>query len=271
MRRNGLIDISFMRIKYFIVLYLFANCNSSHSQSIFEKNIYLKDGHIIKQKYDKGVLLSEEECIKTLSGLILDGTTKNYYNTGITKSIYDYKNGELDGFASNFWYNGKLFTRKHYKNNHLVGSEIQYDHSGNLDFYKFTYYNDSNDYYFGVVYKNNGAIDTIMGNPILLYADVGTDKSNPVDVLTYFIAMPPKIKVEFVYSYNYKVMHNYKISNFKYDDSLDMHYFNAIILDENSYIGKVQLYDSVSNKLLYSYPVTYKPHSSITYKQHNNK
>lgn len=87
------------------------------------KEIFDKDGNIIKR-----------------TGKIPDGIVKEYYQNGILKAEWNYKNGKLNGVSRSYYESGELETEENYKNGKQEGITKWYYESGKLK-YEWNYKN----------------------------------------------------------------------------------------------------------------------------------
>jgi len=89
-------------------------------------NVHAKDG-VQKDYYATGVLKS----VKSYQNGVLNGITREYYEVGTLKHAINYKNNQINGIYNTYYPNGALWMKEVYKNGTHVGRK-EYNEEGEV-------------------------------------------------------------------------------------------------------------------------------------------
>jgi len=219
---------------------------------------------IINKKYDANKnLISEQEFLKVDTGLMADGYCKQYYNNGGIKSLCFYKNGKHDSIMYYYYENGCIDSKLHLFNDTPTGSAVLY--YSNCKIKSFMYFTNSKSERFVLNYDSiTSRPSEVRGHPLTFAIANKKTKYSISDtiILSSVVTIPDRI----VDTLFIKIAGKYGIyidtvTKFDYFKSLDLYYFDfpyACELGSAKYTAVLNLYDSISNKLLVTDTFSYK-------------
>lgn len=85
--------------------------------------------NLLIERYSNGNIKWEASYI---GDTLLNGESKEYYETGELKSVGNYKNNKKEGIETEYWETGVIKTKSFYKNNLLIDIQTLYYPVGNI-------------------------------------------------------------------------------------------------------------------------------------------
>ncbi len=255
-------------ILYVILLLNLISCKNNDIGGLIFKEVIENNNHINYQCFTKdGKIVYEQEYLVEDTVSVVDGNYIKYYSNGNQLFHIECKNGKKDGFSYFYFENGKINEIIHYVKDSIFGSSTLYNEDGEVLCYKFNYFNKEDEYCFKIKYGKNSKIEKIDGKPVVFAGKIRT-KDTRIGILG-IVAKPPKIKVSFKYVMTFKKLYNLSIEDsikkYNYRNDYNIDYFILPCLKNADIIGTVNLYDSISNKLLYTDTVNYSTGAKLRF------